>query len=95
MSGQGSVVLQTDLLGPLRVPYGLADPRSAGRVVAPGQSVGVAAFLRLAVTAPGVVALGYRRPADLWRNNATVRLFAAATAAAGQGREAQKHADPA
>lgn len=43
------------------------------------------------------VALGYLRPADLWRNNVTERLFAAgAASAAGQGRGAeQENADPA
>ena len=33
------------------------------------------------------VALGYLRPADLWRNNVTARVFAGADAGAGSGTE--------
>ena len=42
------------------------------------------------------VALGYLRPADLWRNNVTERLFTAAAASdAGQGRGTERNVDSA
>ena len=49
----------------------------AGLATAAGdQGVGLADLMRQTKHKPTKVALGYLRPADLWRNNVTERLFA-------------------
>ena len=70
----------------------------AGLATAAGDAgAGLAELMRQTRHRSTEVALGYLRPADLWRNNVTERLFTAAAASdAGQGRGTeQKNADPA
>lgn len=70
----------------------------AGLATAAGDTgAGLAELMRQTRHRSTEVALGYLRPADLWRNNVTERLFTPAAASeAGQGRGAEhKNADPA
>ena len=67
----------------------------AGLATAAGDAgAGLAELMRQTRHRSTDVALGYLRPADLWRNNVTERVFGAA-AAGGQGRGEKKGADPA
>ena len=70
----------------------------AGLATAAGDAgAGLAELMRQTRHRSTEVALGYLRPADLWRNNVTERLFTAAAGSdTGQGRRTErKNADPA
>lgn len=64
----------------------------AGLATAAGDTgAGLAELMRQTRHRSTEVALGYLRPADLWRNNVTAALFGAR----GEGRGAEHNADPA
>ena len=60
----------------------------AGLATAAGDAgAGLAELMRQIRHQPTAVALGYLRPADLWRNNVTARVFGHTDARAGSGTE--------